>query len=75
MNELDCVCLTRPFEDLAVGTEGTIVYKYNDEDFEVEFFDESSETIGVYTIGSSYLEVTVPCGSPAYSIEDQGNGR
>lgn len=60
MNELDCVRLARPFEDLDAGTEGAIVHKYNDEDFEVEFFDTSGETIGVYTISSVYLEVTVP---------------
>lgn len=47
MNELDCVRLKRAFEDLAAGTEGTIVHKYDDDDFEVEFFDESNETIGV----------------------------
>lgn len=60
MNELDCVRLTRAYEDLAVGTEGTIVHKYNDDDFEVEFFDASNETIGVYTISKDCLEVTVP---------------
>ena len=60
MNEFDCVRLTRPFEDLTVGVKGTIVHKYNDNDFEVEFFDESGDTIGVYTISSDYLEVTIP---------------
>lgn len=60
MNELDCVRLTKAFEDLVPGTEGTIVHKYNDNDFEVEFFDTSKETIGVYTIGKGCLELTVP---------------
>ncbi|WP_417118839.1 DUF4926 domain-containing protein [Olsenella phocaeensis] len=58
MNELDCVRLTRDFEDLKAGVEGAIVYKYNDDDFEVEFFDADHETIGVYTISRDYLEVT-----------------
>ncbi len=60
MNELDCVRLTQSFEDLAAGAEGTIVLKYNENDFEVEFFDASKETIGVYTISKGYLELTVP---------------
>lgn len=60
MNELDCVRLAQPFEDLDVGTEGTIVHKYNEKDFEVEFFDTSGETIGVYTISIEYLELTIP---------------
>lgn len=59
MNELDSVRLTRPFEDLRVGTEGAIVHKYNDDAFEVEFFDASKETIGVYTVTSDYLELSV----------------
>lgn len=60
MNELDCVRLTDDFEDLTAGVEGTIVHKYNDNDFEVEFFDASKETIGVYTISKDYLELTIP---------------
>lgn len=57
MEELDCVKLIKPFEDLKVGTKGTIVLKYTENDFEVEFFDENHETIDVYTITSDYLEV------------------
>ncbi|GEM_PF-346392 len=60
MNELDCVRLKRAFEDLPAGIEGTIVYKYNDDDFEVEFFDVANETLGVYTVSSAYLELAVP---------------
>lgn len=60
MNELDCVRLTQNFEDLIAGAEGTIVHKYNENDFEVEFFDVSKETIGVYTISKDYLYQTVP---------------
>ena len=57
MEELDCVKLIKPFEDLKVGTKGCIVLKYNDDDFEVEFFDENDETIDVYTISKEYIEV------------------
>ena len=57
MEELDCVKLIKPFEDLKVGTRGTIVLKYTENDFEVEFFDENHETIDVYTITDDYLEV------------------
>lgn len=55
MKELDCVILTRDFKDIRAGTEGTIVLKYNEQDYEVEFFDNESNTIGVYTINISYL--------------------
>ena len=57
MEELDCVKLIKPFEDLKIGTKGCIVLKYNDNDFEVEFFDENDETIDVYTISKDYIEV------------------
>ena len=57
MNGLDCVKLIKPFEELEVGTKGCIVHKYNEDDFEVEFFDSDDETIGVYTISKDYLEV------------------
>lgn len=57
MNELDCVKLTRPFKELAIGTKGCIVHKYNEDDFEVEFFNDNHETIDVYTISKDYFEV------------------
>ena len=57
MEELDCVILIKSFENLKVGTKGTIVLKYNEDNFEVEFFDDNHETIDVYTISKDYLEV------------------
>ena len=57
MNEFDCVKLIKPFKELEIGTKGCIVHKYNENDFEVEFFDKDNETIGVYTISKDYLEV------------------
>ena len=56
MEELDCVKLIKPFEDLKVGTKGTIVLKYTENNYEVEFFDENGETIDVYTISGDYIE-------------------
>ena len=58
MNELDCVKLVKPFEDLPLGTKGVVVLKYNDEDVEVEFFDDNGRTIDVYTVPTDCLEVT-----------------
>lgn len=58
MEELDCVKLIKEFKGLPVGTKGVVVLKYNDIDVEVEFFDDKDETIDVYTIPTSYLEVT-----------------
>lgn len=57
MELFDCVKLIKPFEDLKVGTKGAIVEKYNDDNFEVEFFDENGDTIDVFTISKEYLEV------------------
>ena len=39
MKELDVVRLTKEFEGLPIGTEGTIVCEYDGKAFEVEFFD------------------------------------
>lgn len=57
MNELDNVILIKDFKDLKIGTKGAIVLKYNEKDFEVEFFDNELNTIGVYTINISYLKL------------------
>ncbi len=57
MEELDCVKLIKPFKNLKVGTKGTIVRKYTENDFEVEFFDDNHETIDVYTITGDYLQI------------------
>ena len=57
MEELDCVRLIKSFKDLPVGTAGCIVLKYNEDDFEVEFFDDNDETIDVYTISRDYIDV------------------
>ena len=49
MKELDVVRLTKEFEGLPVGTEGTIVCEYDGKAFEVEFFDNDGDTIDVFT--------------------------
>lgn len=55
MKELDIVQLTREFEGLSVGTKGVVVLKYDSTCFEVEFYDNDGETIGVYTTPASVL--------------------
>lgn len=57
MEELDCVRLIKPFENLKIGTKGTIVLKYTENDYEVEFFDDNGDTIDVYTIKGDYIEL------------------
>lgn len=57
MELFDCVKLIKPFEDLEVGFEGTILEKYSDNDYEVEFFDGNKESVGCYTISAEYLEL------------------
>ena len=49
MKELDIVELIQPFNELSFGTKWTIVAEYDGKMFEVEFFDDSNETIGVFT--------------------------
>lgn len=56
MDELQCVKLIKEFKGMPKGTKGTIVLKYTENDFEVEFFDDKGETIGVYTIEGEYIE-------------------
>ena len=56
MEELQCVRLIKEFNGMAIGTKGTIVLKYTDNDFEVEFFDSNGDTIGVFTIEGDYIE-------------------
>ncbi len=56
MNELDVVRLIKEFEGLPIGIEGTIVHKYNQKCFEVEFFDEERNTIDVHTTPIEYIE-------------------
>ena len=48
--------LIRNFEDLPSGTEGTIVFVYDGSNFEIKFFDNNGDTIGIYTIEKKYLE-------------------
>lgn len=47
----------KEFENLQIGTKGVIVKKYDETNFEVEFFNENGQSIDVYTISSEYLEV------------------
>ena len=49
MKELDVVKLNKEFKGLKAGTEGTIVLDYDGNYFEVEFFDDNNDTIGVFT--------------------------
>lgn len=57
MKELDVVRLKRDFSDLTAGTTGTIVLEYDGKCFEVEFFDESGDTIDVVTTPVEFLEL------------------
>ena len=56
MEELQCVRLIKEYKGLPIGTKGTIVLKYTERDFEVEFFDCNDNTIGVFTVESDYIE-------------------
>lgn len=57
MKELDVVRLIKEFEGMPINTEGTIVHKYNENDFEVEFFNDDGDTIDVFTTPKDVLEL------------------
>lgn len=56
MNELDEVRLVKDFGKLKANSRGVIVMKYEDDNFEVEFFDEEGLKLGTYAVSASYLE-------------------
>ena len=57
MKELDVVKLIQEFNGLPIGTEGTVVHKYDDAMFEVEFVDTNGDTIDVFTTPKEVLIV------------------
>lgn len=58
-SELDFVISTAPIKNVPVGTIGTIVHEYgDDETFEVEFF-QSHKTIAVETVSKSQIQKRV----------------
>ena len=57
MKELDIVKLTKKFNGLEAGTEGTIVLEYDGNYFEVEFVDSNNDTIGVFTTPAKLLKM------------------
>ena len=57
MKELDVVKLIQEFNGLPLGTEGTVVHKYDDVMFEVEFVDTNGDTIDVFTTPKEVLIV------------------
>ncbi len=59
MKELDVVRLTKEFEGLPIGTEGTIVCEYDGKAFEVEFFHSEGDTIDVFTTPVEVLELLI----------------
>lgn len=63
MKELDVVRLTKEFEGLPVGTEGTIVSYYDGKMFDVEFFDDKYNTIDVLITPVEILELIWECKS------------
>ncbi len=57
MKELDIVRLTCAFENIPKGTEGCIVLEYDGLAYEVEYFDNNGDTIGVLTTPTEFLEL------------------
>ena len=57
MKELDVVRLVQEFNGFPLGTEGTIVHKYDDSMFEVEFFSKDGDTLDVVTTPNDVIEL------------------
>lgn len=57
MKLFDVVRLLKNQNGIASGSEGTIVYIYDEEDCEVEFFDKDGNTIDVFTVPFQDLEL------------------
>lgn len=57
MKELDVVKLTEEYKGVPAETQGVIVLEYDGTHFEVEFFDESGNTIDVVAIPIGILEL------------------
>ena len=57
MKELDVVRLVQELQGIPVGTEGTIVHKYDDSMFEVEFFSKDGDTLDVVTTPKDVIEL------------------
>ena len=57
MKELDVVRLVQEFKGFPLGTEGTIVHKYDDSMFEVEFFSKDGDTLDVVTTPKDVIEL------------------
>ena len=57
LEPFDCVILIKKYRNLEKGTHGTIIEKYNNDNFLVEFFDGNGDTIDVYDVTADYLKV------------------
>ena len=57
MKELDVVRLVQEFNGFPLGTEGTIVHKYDDSMYEVEFFNKDGDTLDVVTTPKNVIEL------------------
>ena len=56
MKELDVVRLVQEFNGFPLGTEGTIVHKYDDSMYEIEFFSKDGDALNVITTPKSAIE-------------------
>lgn len=57
MKQFDIVKLTQAFEGMDKGTVGTVLEKYSEFDYEVEFFDKNMRTIKVCEVKKELLEI------------------
>lgn len=57
MDELDEVVLIKDYKDLPKGTIGCVVLKYDEHNFEIEFFDQNGNTIDIYTVREEFIKL------------------
>jgi hypothetical protein len=53
--EFDLLVSIAPIKNIPIGTDGTIVHKYNNENFEVEFFKDH-KTLSVETVSKNQIK-------------------
>ena len=56
MKRFDCVILVKSYQKLECKTQGIIVFSYNEDTYEVEWFDCAGNTLALTTVNSEYIK-------------------
>lgn len=59
MKRFDCVILVKSYQKLECETHGIILFIYNEDTYEVEWFDCAGNTLALTTVKSEYIKKCV----------------